>query len=115
MIHVTAHAVQRFQERVCNWPDDLVCAFLNRPIFRRATAFGAASVILGTGQRVIFTYTEKGPVIVTIKPAGSSRGAMDPRRDRASNRRPAATRHARDTMLYGPEAHCGARHRGPAW
>lgn len=81
MIHVTSHAIQRYQERVANLPRDLVIAALNHPRIQRAAMFGCPSVILGTGQRVILS----GHNVVTIKPKGSWRGSLDPHRRHPSN------------------------------
>lgn len=77
-IHVTQHAVQRYQERVSNLPDEQVRASLAaNPAVRRAVNFGAPFVKLPGGQRVVLY---KGRVI-TILPKDHYAAALDRRRD----------------------------------
>jgi hypothetical protein len=77
MIHVTHHAVQRFQERVANWPEDRVRAALSSPLVHKAAEFGAHYIRLGTGQRIVI---EDGAVITVLqanpghKPTRAMRG-----------------------------------------
>jgi len=72
MIHITGHAIQRFQERVDNLPDDEVRAILSKPSIQAAALFGAPYVRLGTGQRVVI---ENGAV-VTVLPVDHRPGTM---------------------------------------
>lgn len=51
-IHITAYAVQRFQERVANVPEDQVRAALDCAAVRLAAKIGAPFVKLAGGQRV---------------------------------------------------------------
>lgn len=53
MIHVTHHAVQRYQERVNNLPYREVVAALSGPTFDKAVEIGVPYVKLGTGQRAV--------------------------------------------------------------
>lgn len=62
MIHVTHHAVQRYQERVRNVPEAEVRAILSGKAFQAAATFGARCVILPRGQRAVI----HGATVVTI-------------------------------------------------
>lgn len=64
MVHITAHAIIRFRERVEDLPDELVIERLSRPVFQAAAEFGAPYVKLGTGQRVVI----RNGVMVTVLP-----------------------------------------------
>lgn len=78
MIHVSAHAIQRFQERVDNIPADQVVSLLrqNRAV-QSAISFGATYVKLGTGQRIVL----KNGAIVTVLPSDHKKGRMTRERD----------------------------------
>lgn len=65
MIHVTNHAVLRFQERVANVPAETVKAMLSAPLFELAVSLKATAVVLSTGQRVVLS----GADVVTVLPA----------------------------------------------
>lgn len=65
MIHVTAHAIERYQERVQNLPCEAVIERLTCPAVMIAAQFGATIVRLSGGQRVIL----KGSAVVTVMPA----------------------------------------------
>ena len=62
--HITRHAIQRYQERVANLPDEQVRVVLSCPAVKTAIAFGAHVVRLGTGERVIL----EGANVVTVLP-----------------------------------------------
>ena len=79
MIHVTAHAAQRFRERVANTTDDAIRAALDTPAVRLAAKLGAPFVRLPGGQRVVLG--DDGAV-VTVLPKGYSQGAMSMHRTR---------------------------------
>jgi len=67
MITVTGHAIQRFQERVCPCSEEQARAALTTPIIAIAADFGAHSVKLGTGHRIVI---EQGCIITVLpKPA----------------------------------------------
>lgn len=66
MLHVTAHAIERYRERVADVPDDEIQAALSGRAFDAAQDFGAHVVILPAGQRAII----KGKHIVTVPPKG---------------------------------------------
>lgn len=63
---ITAHAVQRYRERVADVPDDKIAAALSGRAFDATQDFGAHVVILPKGQRAII----KGHHIVTVLPKG---------------------------------------------
>lgn len=65
-IHVTAHAIERYRERVANVPEAQARAMLASNAVRTAIAFVCEYVRLGTGQRIVI---ENG-CIVTVLPAG---------------------------------------------
>lgn len=53
-IHVTHHAVERYQERVRNLPDDQVRQLIcTSKAVQLAVSIGAPFVRLGTGQRLV--------------------------------------------------------------
>ena len=70
--YVTRHAIHRYQKRVANLPDEQVIEALSTPAIKQAVAFGAASVILGTGHRVIIS----GGKIVTVTPKSTWRSTL---------------------------------------
>jgi hypothetical protein len=65
MIHITAHAIARYRERVADLSDEAIRAILSSPAIQAAAVFGAKYVRLGTGQRVVIS---EG-AIVTILPS----------------------------------------------
>lgn len=71
-LHVTAHAIVRFQQRVSNVSEDIARQALSSTIIQRAAEFGAHYVRLGTGQRVVI---DQGKVI-TVLPANHRPGSM---------------------------------------
>lgn len=71
-LHVTAHAIIRFQQRVSNVSEDIARQALSSTIIQRAAEFGAHYVRLGTGQRVVI---DQGKVI-TVLPADHRPGSM---------------------------------------
>ena len=77
MIHVTGHAIQRFQERVQNLPVDQVEAALSSPFIQRAVEFGAKYVKLFNGARAVI----RGGVIITVLPREHPAGLMNMARD----------------------------------
>lgn len=84
MIHVTAHAIQRFQERVANLSAEAIVAYLNTAPFRLAKCMGAVSVKLGSRHRALFS---PDGAIVTIAPADMKPGQLDRRRNCATGTR----------------------------
>lgn len=64
---VTAHARQRYRERVADIPDADIDAALSTRAFGTAEDIGAPVVILPTGQRAII----KGHHIITVLPKGT--------------------------------------------
>lgn len=77
-IRVSAHAVERYRERVRDVPAETIHAVLAGPAVRAAVAFGARYVKLGTGHRVVLD----GATVVTVLPARSQDWRMDPRLER---------------------------------
>ena len=64
-LHVTAHAIFRYRERVDpEATPDQVVAKLDTPRIREMIAFGAREIILGTGHHAVVA----GGVIVTVRP-----------------------------------------------
>ncbi len=61
---ITSHAIARYRERVACLTDEQIEAELSREVIRRAIAFGARYVRLGTGQRIVLD----GATIVTVLP-----------------------------------------------
>lgn len=68
-MHLTAHAIERYQERVENVPDDVVRARLTNFRVKAAVAFGATAVRLSSGAKLII----KDKVIVTVLPPAPKR------------------------------------------
>ena len=65
MIHVTRHAIDRYQERVANVPEDAARRALSTVAIRTAADFGAEYVRLGTGHRVVINC---GSVVTVLEP-----------------------------------------------
>lgn len=63
-LHVTSHAVIRYQERVEAVDEATAYARLNCPAVIVAAEFGCCSVKLAHGQRVVL----KGETVVTVLP-----------------------------------------------
>jgi hypothetical protein len=63
-LHITHHAVERYQERVANLPDAAVRAALASPAVHTAAAIGAPFVKLATGQRIVL----RGSRVITVLP-----------------------------------------------
>lgn len=61
-MHITRHAILRYRERVADLPDDMICEALSSPTIIIAADFGARTVKLGTGQRVVLD----GDTVVTV-------------------------------------------------
>lgn len=72
MVHVTAHAIERYQERVANVSDDEARQALSSPTIILAAKFGAAFVRLGTGQRVVIV----DGAVITVRPVEDGRGQL---------------------------------------
>jgi hypothetical protein len=72
VIHVTNHAVLRFQERVEFVSIEEVRERLNSPVIQQAAEFGAPYVRLPGGQCVLL----QGHTVITILPADYRRGKM---------------------------------------
>lgn len=64
-IRATDHAILRYQERVSPCSKAEAIASLTSPVIQLASRFGAMSVKLGTGQRIVL----KGHTVVTVLPA----------------------------------------------
>lgn len=73
---ISAHAVQRYQERVANVSDEQARAALNSPAVNLAANFGAPFVRIATGQRIVI----ENHVVVTVLPSDMKTGKLDPRR-----------------------------------
>lgn len=65
MTHVTAHAIERYQERVENLSHEAVTERLSCPAVQVAAAFGACFVRLSTGHRIVI----KDGDVITVLPA----------------------------------------------
>lgn len=61
-VHITAHAIERFQERIANWPEAAVRKALSSPAVRLAAQIGAPFVKLGSGHRIAL----QGHSVVTV-------------------------------------------------
>lgn len=75
-VFVTKHAIERYQERVDNVPDEVARAALSAPAIEAADAFGAKYVRLGGGQLVVL----EDHKVVTVLPRKTWRGTLDARR-----------------------------------
>lgn len=64
MLHVTTHAIHRYQERVANVDDEQARIAMSVSAVARAAAFGAPYVKLGTGHRFVLD----GWNVVTVLP-----------------------------------------------
>lgn len=64
-IHVTHHAVQRYQERVANLAEDQVRAAIASPAVQCAASIGAPFVRLPGGQRIVV----RDRRVITVLPA----------------------------------------------
>lgn len=65
-LHVTSHAILRYQERVKRCTDAEAVTALTGPIFDKAIEVGAHVVILPAGQRAII----KNSHVITVLPKG---------------------------------------------
>lgn len=68
MLVIIRHAIERYQERVSNVPDDQVIEALRCKAVQLADAVGAPFVRLGGGQRVVI----QNHAVVTVLPIGQS-------------------------------------------
>ena len=64
MIHISQHAIERYQERIANVPDEVAREALSCPAVIAAADFGASSVRLGSGVRIVLV----GRSVVTVLP-----------------------------------------------
>lgn len=78
MIHITDHAIQRYQERIADVPAAEACRLMDTAAVRSAAQFGAPYVRLPTGQRLVI---HEGKII-TVLPLGHGRGGMSLAHDR---------------------------------
>ena len=69
MIHVTAHAIERYRERVTDGTDDQIRAAIDCPAVRAAAQIGACYVRLHGGQRIVL----KDYTVVTVMPSDNYR------------------------------------------
>lgn len=76
---ITQHAVQRYQERVANVPEDQARAAMSSRTVDLADAIGAPFVRLGGGQRLVL----EDHKVVTVLPRDTWTGTLDRRRVRA--------------------------------
>lgn len=75
-LHVTLHAIERFQERVARVGREQAKQALTSPAIILAAEFGAHYVRLGTGQHVVII----GHRVVTVLPKDTMLGVFDPKR-----------------------------------
>jgi hypothetical protein len=66
---ITAHAIERYRERVRPCSDDDAREALSSRAINAAIVFGARFVRLGTGQRIALT----GDTVITVLPAENYR------------------------------------------
>lgn len=71
-LHITAHAIQRYQERIANWPEAAVRKALSSPAVRLAAQIGAPFVKLGSGHRIAL----HGARVITVLPAERHPGTL---------------------------------------
>ncbi len=64
MIHVTAHAIDRFRERIADLPEETIRALLSAEPIRQAADFGANWVRIAGGHRICL----RGHTVTTILP-----------------------------------------------
>jgi len=55
-LHGTAHAIERYQQRVRNCSEAAAIAALSSKAIEAAAMFGAPYVRLGTGQRIVLDH-----------------------------------------------------------
>lgn len=71
---ISAHAIERYQQRVRPCSDDEAREAMSTPFIRAAVAFGAHLIRLGSGHRLII----RNGAIITITPAQKhTRGWLD--------------------------------------
>ncbi len=63
-VHVTAHAISRYRERVAPVSADHAAAILSTDRIARCVEFGAREIILGTGHHAVVA----DGCIVTVRP-----------------------------------------------
>ena len=83
-LHITAHAIDRYRQRVSNVSIDDARIALTSPAISRAADFGAPYVRLGTGQRIVIV----DHVVVTVLPPDVWVGTMGLDGDRRREGRP---------------------------
>ena len=67
MLHITGHAIERYQDRVENLPEAEIKARLCTPLMEAAARFGDCKVKLPTGHRAVIV----AGAIVTVTPIPS--------------------------------------------
>lgn len=78
ILHVTGHAIERYQERVSNVSREEAITLLSSPIIRKAGEIGCCNVKLPGGQRVII----KDNCVITVRPdCRSKRRRFKPERE----------------------------------
>lgn len=65
-VHVTAHAIARFKERVADLPEPEIVAALSSDTIAQAVDMGCCAVKLGSGHHAVI----KGYSVVTVLPKG---------------------------------------------
>jgi hypothetical protein len=65
-LHVSKHAVERYQQRVADVTEAEAVAALSTPAIQAASEFGAEYIRLGSGHRVVV----KDGVVITVQPVG---------------------------------------------
>ena len=78
IVHVTAHAIERYRERIAAIGPEAVVERLNRPVFRTACQFGARLVKLPEGGTAVLNFTPDGPSVVTVLGKGMRCGLQLP-------------------------------------
>lgn len=81
MVHVSTHAIERYQERVRNCTEAEAIAAIDTPAVNLAANFGAPYVRIATGQRIVI----ENHVVVTVLPSDMKTGKLDPRRRSAAD------------------------------
>lgn len=76
-MHITAHAISRYRERVAAVSEAEAREALSSETIRKAIEFGAHYVRLGTGQRIVID----GCRIITILPAEQRASSLSLDRD----------------------------------
>lgn len=71
-LHITEHAIERYQERVANVSEADARIALSSPAVTTAADFGAPYVKLGTGQRIVI----EGGRVITVLPSDMTIGRM---------------------------------------